>query len=493
MSVGTNNVGISENKNSPFQCRDNMEGKFYKWTTGHPTIAKTALFSLAIIFSPVVIPTVTVASIVLFAKGISNGYKAGETVKKIGGLYRTILDILVPIRHDMAQHVFQEGKRGNAELKYEGDLPVLTLSPSDDPESLGRDYGYLLGIPLQKFLEKWESFLWVVIPSPAKAPQLCKNLKTVIPKTYLKEMEGITEGFNEKMQEIGSPKRLTLDQLLLFHLVPDLLHSQPKGLEGILNSGKQQESNSSVPLPPFGCTTILDYDENGHVVFGRNMDWPSLSVTGTYTFMLRRQYKDKSILEIGTPGLVGTGTAMNSKGLALAMNVCKGETQNAKGLPACIFNRMCIEECDNIDQLNAFIQGNSLMGPYHLSSADSNNAQAFHFYQGEEGSHVKRVLKKGQPVVTTNCRYNQKGFYRHYFSSKERHENIQAFYDQEKLNSQKQVKWEQVKQALSLPIVNNMETVHHVIMQPEKGIMSLRMDNAFAGSDSLLHDSYVSG
>lgn len=473
------------NKNANNCYENNFQGKFYKFTTDHPIIARTAMLGLGILFSPIVVPVLTIASIVLFCRGLSYGYSACETMKKIVGLYDNIINFLAPYKSERSAHVFEPGERENAVLKYEGDMPVLTVKNTDNPVATGRDIGYLLGVPLQKFLAKWDSFLWVVIPSPEKLQELCAQLKKSIPKNYLKEMDGIVRGFNDKMSEIRSTERLNLDKLLVFHLVPDLLHSKPAKLEALL-AGKETPNEDLMPQFEFGCTTILDHDKDEGVVFGRNMDWPSLGVTGTYTFLIRREVKGKSILEIGTPGLVGTSTAMNSNGLALAMNVCEGETQNPTGIPACILNRMAIEECNTIKELDKFMEDHkeSPIGPYHLTSADPENAQAFHFYQGRNNAHVKRKLTLEEPVVTTNCRYSDKGQkYSHYFASKERHANIQKCHEMEK-----QLEREWVKHALSLPIVNNVETVHHVIMRPKSGKMGIKTNNAFAASDDVYQE-----
>lgn len=465
---------------------NNIQGKFYNFTSSHPTITRVSLTALAIFSSPVLLPTLAISSVVLFGRGVYFGYSALETIKKVIGLYSAIIDIIAPYKHDMTNHAFKEGTYGNATLTYEGDVPVLTLKQYKDCEHpgkhLGFDYGYLLGVPLQQFLAKWDSFLWVVFPSPAKLKKLCENLKKTIPPQYLDEMRGVVKGYNTKMKELGSKDRITLDKLLIFHLVPDMLHSKPGVLEEKL-SGKHKKDAAELSLMPgFGCTTILDYNKDGEVVFGRNMDWPSLSVTGTYAYLIRRQHGDKTILEIGTPGLVGTSTALNSKGLAIAMNVCEGETQNLQGIPACIFNRMCIEQCNSVDEVETFVQQHNPLGPFHLTSADRQKAEAFHFYQGDNNTHVKRPLIQGKPVVTTNCRYTQNGNqYSHYFASKERHANIKQCYDRSQGK-------EWVQEALSLPIVNNVETVHHVVMSPGTGKMSVKFNNAFAGNDPIMHE-----
>jgi hypothetical protein len=290
--------------------------------------------------------------------------------------------------------VFTEGTgpRGKAALKYEGSLPVLHLDAAqnaDGHRDLGYDHGYLLAGPIKRVVHAhMGSLLWLAIPEPKKVPLLIQKLISSLPPEYLNEIEGIVEGFNDRMKELKQKDRLTREKLILLQLVPDLHHSIPYELERKL-SGKESLWNPiNGSVSSLGCTALLDFDEEGSVVFGRNMDWPTLNVAGTYSFLVRRSVGDKKIVEIGIPGQIGTCTAMNSTGLALAMNICEGKTQNVKeGLPACILNRLCIDNCSTVDDVEAFIGYHPPLGPYHLSVAEGGKAAAFHLYQGQGNKH----------------------------------------------------------------------------------------------------------
>ena len=403
-------------------------------------------------------------------------------------LFAVVFDLLVPAKCNPKQRLFTEGKgpKGMATVSYEGNLSVLTLKKEEGGDyhyNVGFDQGYLLADPIQKMLHKWlDSFLWVVIPDPKKIPNLIEQLKKQIPQEYLDEIKGIAEGFNQKMKDQQSPRRVQWEQVLLLQLVPDILHSRACDLEKLLKK-ESVKTSSKIPLPAPACTTILDHDENGHVVFGRNMDWPSLGVAGTYTIMKKRECGGKKILEVATPGLVGTITGMSAD-LALAMNVAEGETQNVKGLPASIFNRMCLENCSSIDEVSRYIQNHPTLGPYHLTVATEKEGRVFDLYQGNGNTHYQRTLdKSGKPLVTTNCRYNENGANRHHSYSKQREHNIAQFYQ---THGTEMTGSERVQQALALPVVNNGKTVHHAVIHPAQKKMSLAVNNGYAARDQRL-------
>ncbi|MFQ5729552.1 MAG: C45 family autoproteolytic acyltransferase/hydrolase [Waddliaceae bacterium] len=459
--------------------------KISRYAFDHPKVAKTSIVALSILLSPIVVPALAIASIGAWVIGVRNGYTPSDSVRKVGRLFTVVFDLLVPAKCNPKQRLFTQGQgpKGLATVSYEGDLPVLTLKKEEGGDyhyNVGYDQGYLLADPIQKMLHKWlDSLLWVAIPDPEKVPHLIEQLQKQIPQEYLDEMKGIAEGFNQKMKDKKSSHRVKWEQVLLLQLVPDILHSRAWDLEKRLKK-EAVTIGSKIPLPAPGCTTILDHDENGHVVFGRNMDWPSLGVAGPCTIMKRRECGGKKILEIGTLGLVGTITGISSE-LSLAMNVAEGETQNVKGLPASIFNRMCIENCSSIDEVSHFIQNNPTLGPYHLTVATEKEGRVFDLYQGKGNKHYQRSLdQSGRPLVTTNCRYNEDGANTHHSYSKQREHNIAQFYQ---ANRTHMTGPERVQQALALPVVNNNKTVHHAILYPAQRRMSLAINNSYAARD----------
>lgn len=404
--------------------------------------------------------------------GHNNGHSSFKVLKHVRTIVCSPFSFVIPSKHVMSTHIFKEGLHERCKLAYEGDVPVLTLI--GDADTCGMAQGMLLAEQIQSFLKTWGSVLWLVIPDPKKAVELCDNLKRNIPKEYIDEMNGLVKGYNEVIYHRGLGDRLTLDELLLLHLVPDIEHTYPSTL-------------AKKFIPALGCTVILDKgDEETGPIFGRHMDWPSLDVAGKATLLVRRIHSSGKIThEIGAPGLIGTVTGMTIGGLALAMNVALGDTQNhLEGLPSIFINRILLNHCDTVEDALKLAVELSPLGPYHLSLADKNGqAASVHFYQGENNQHFIRTLNDVDHIVTTNCRYNSSGRYRHYFNSEERHANIEKVYKRHEMQNQSTQRKNMVQSALRSPLVNNIETTLSAIMMPKLGIIEVVFANAFAGDN----------
>ena len=142
--------------------------------------------------------------------------------------------------------------------------------------------------------------------------------------------------------------------IVIPHILPDKLHFDPAKHEAKLRSG-----DNSAEIEPemdaqqtLGCMVVVDKDEKDGVTYGRSMDWLSLGIFGTYSYVLVRKYTDPDYLStIGAnvPGSIGSLSEMNEKGLCLSVNVCSDETrtstQEIRGMPTVFYNRMCAEKC----------------------------------------------------------------------------------------------------------------------------------------------------
>ncbi len=469
MTTPVSSVKLNENQNNEeksIKFKNHFEGRVFRFIHHHPTFAKVTILALGILFFPVVSPTLIIGSIGITIYALRKGYSFKESLCKPAGLASSLYHLIFPAKHNMNTHVFTEGEWKGCTLKYDGNVPVLNITNAQTPDEAGYAQGYLLAEAMKKLLNRWNGLLWLAMPKQDKTEQLCTYLKNTVPQYIQEEIKGAVRGFNEKMTLLGYKERITFEEVLLFHLVPDILHSEPDALAKKI-------------IPPHGCSAILDTDEKNLPMLGRNMDWPSLGLAGKQSLMLKRRIGEKNILEIATPGLFGTVTGMSSS-MAIAMNVCEGETQNKQnGLPACILNRMILDACETIDEVDEFVKKTRPIGPYHLSIADKEKAKSYHFYQGKDAQDHMRTISKHAPIITTNCRYNDEGAYRHYFSSKEREKNIRLHYSNFKDKKNK------VEGALKVPLVNNHETVHHVLMYPCDRKMKVVFDNAYAGDKSM--------
>ena len=114
------------------------------------------------------------------------------------------------------------------------------------------------------------------IPNPKQIPETLKAIRETLPQEYLEEMEGIVEGFNKWSSgqfRLFGQNKITLDDLLFAHLMPDAIHFLPKQTEQKLFAGKSKSAG-------LACTVVIDRDEKNGITFGRNMDWASFGNIG---------------------------------------------------------------------------------------------------------------------------------------------------------------------------------------------------------------------
>ena len=287
---------------------------------------------------------------------------------------------------------------------------------------------------------------------------------------------------------------MTIEDLILFHLMPDSLHFSPKNIEANLRGEQENRESPRIlddVIPVLGCTVVIDQDKDEGMTFGRNMDWPSFGIFGRYSLVINRKYSDHrfSTAEIGMPGFVGTLTGMNQHGFALAMNVCSGTTDSIRGVPAAFFNRTCLETCQSVKEVEEKIEKDAPLGSYHLSTADGQGAKSFHFYQGsDEEQHVVREWQDGKPLITTNCKYTlDDRRIAHMHCSREREQIIQKLFDEAEAQVQKDSleKAKLVEASLRLPDVNNSITTHTVVMYPQSMKMKACFDNLYSAKPRL--------
>lgn len=458
-----------------------------QWIYKHPAAVKTMEFA-GMIFGaagvcvlPLTFPLFRWKAVVLAA--------VGGIIAVLSFIAFKALNIVIPPHHNMQNHVFKQGSFGASQIYYQGDVPILELN-SDDPYQAGLAHGYLLGPSLDQMLKKLNLIKWAAgMPHAAQVPATMQEIRDTLPLEYISELEGLVAGFNKwsKEHQWFGAKKVSLDDLILFHLMPDGLHFSPKHVEPSLK-------NSVGKNPIVGCTVVIDRDQNEGLTLGRNMDWPSFGIMGTNSLIINRKYTTSqklSSVELGFPGFVGTLTGMNQKGVSLAMNVCSGNTDAVRGMPAAFFNRSCLENCKSLADVEDKINQESPLGSYHLSVADSTTAKSFHFYQGwGDGSHVTRDWQANNPLITTNCEYPTHLMeINHMHCSLERKKIIQELFDEAKnkvapnqLNTT-----ELVKASLTLPFVDNSITTHKIVMYPQSKKIQLAVDNAYAGG-AQLHD-----
>lgn len=477
-----------------FDQQDSVTNKIAHWIHKHPTVVKTAeavvgvLGVASIVSLPISLPVLGTGAVLTAIGGGIFGLISLAAYK--------VLDILAPPDHDMLHHTFKPASYGVGRLYYQGDVPILELQ-SDNAREAGMAHGYLMGEYIDRILKRLDVARMIApeeLPRAQNVPKVVEELMRRIPAIYLEEMQGLVEGFNQWVKEKKGlkAKTMTLEDLLLFHLMPDSEHFSAVQVE----KGNKNPTLEPKRLAGVACTVVIDQDAKEGMVFGRTMDWYSFGMFGSYSVMINRKYANKklSTIEVGLPALVGTVTGMNHHGLSLAMNVCTGATDKIKGMPAVFFNRMCLENCQKVEDVVERAKQTQLLGNYHLSVADQVSAQSLHLYQGEDNRHVIRKWQKGAPLITTNCKYQEDGQYSsHLMCSQERHLIVNNLFKEAvaSVPPESLEKGKLVTGSLALPYVNNLLTTHKVVMYPQLKKIKVAFDNAFGG-DSNLHEMNTS-
>ncbi|MBN2479980.1 MAG: linear amide C-N hydrolase [Parachlamydiales bacterium] len=469
--------------------------KITKFVHDHPTALKTIkvaiglfiLLSLALAilgFSAGSIPLAITASAIFAATSLMTF------------LAKKYLPLVLPFKHDMKNHVFKENSIDGAKLFYKNDVPILQIDTLD-PYKAGFAQGNLLAKNIKAISDKWDlAMSFTIAPNAKSIPNVIKEVKKTIPEKFLKEMQGLVDGYNQWVDKkiLFKPKKMTIEDAIFYHLIAEKIHFNMLFAEKQLADKKDQTTSKPNEAFSVACSSIVDFDENKKVVFARNMDWPSFDVAGTHTLVIKRNNQNgfSSSAEVTVPGLIGTLTGMNSFGLSVAMNITSGNTKKVEGMPSVFLNRICLQEAKTVKDAEKIIKKNKPLGPYHLTVADKKSAKTFHMYQNPlskyffikffQNLNKTSSLSKNRPIVVTNSRFdNNMGHYC------ERAQRILKLLKHANKNIEPEnIEKEKIlKEALQLPRVNNYLTTHRVMMYPEDLRMEVAFDNSFAGDQQL--------
>jgi len=445
--------------------------KLEEWIHENPTTTKVATVGLLVLGAVSLASLPVISSACGLAVAITVGV-AASLISITSIIALVALDVIIPPHHDMTNHLFTPGFYGDGKLYYQGDIPILSLL-TDDPYKAGEAHGYLCGEAIETISKRVSLIVHTLMGQPRanEIPQAIAQVKKTLPEDYINELRGLVDGY-AKWQEDNerSSSKMTLEDALLLHLMPDARHFHPSKEEG--------GAYASQLSFDCACTAIIN-KEGDELVVARNMDWPSFGLMGAYSLVIHRQRTSdsgvNSSINVGIPGLIGTLTGVNDKGLFVGMNVCLGETLQVRGMPAVFYNRHCLEHCDDVQAVENRVQEPSTapLGPYHLVVLNENKGSSLHFYQGEGESHVIRHWEEGKgPLITLNFRYNPNPV-------DDSHNSALRQQMIEEEGSDK------IENDLALKVVNNNLTMQKIVFRSEAGTLGVAFDNAFAGKESV--------
>jgi len=222
MTIGSNTVTMQEG--SRYFTRLEKVGI---WIYEHPTIVKVAKIATLVMGLALWVPLPWIAPMLSKMTVVALAI-TGALLTLASGVAFLALDLIAPMRHEMSHHAFKPRQCEGGRLYYAGDVPILSLE-SDNPYIVGKAHGYLCGDAISRLSRRFGWVLYTLANQPRanKLPRTIAAIKQSIPPEYLLEMEGLIEGYAQWKKEQSwwqFPKELTLDDLILFHLMPDFIH-----------------------------------------------------------------------------------------------------------------------------------------------------------------------------------------------------------------------------------------------------------------------------
>jgi hypothetical protein len=279
------------------------------------------------------------------------------TILSLAGALPRSIEVRAENRQDPASFHklfrFTEAKHGKGELRYINGLPVLSLV--GNPEEIGEQMRVL---------------------TRAAGPYL-----VTYPMSFLKSKEPTS----------SRPSWLTLIQLgkrMLENFPPDQRREYESALQGTLvGRNVFLVGNTMFDLEKISqCATMIvepSRSATGQMLFGRDLDIPSLGVLHQFSLVVVYQPEGKhAFVSIAFPGMLGCISGMNDKGLTLAtleaMSTKDGSPSfNPEGTPFALCFRRILEECTSVEEAAKLLRSMKRTTCVNLAICDLKTAAVF--------------------------------------------------------------------------------------------------------------------
>lgn len=396
-----------------------------------------------------------------FAIGISlTVFSAVELDLLLGGiliiviteLFYFFLDCLGLIATDMNDRPFKPAQHNRSTLSYiEGtDMPLLTLDADTDYDT-GFDHGYLVAPYLTKIISRIRKVsLFIGYLQPGALGNKLRAIKENLTESVRDELRGLIDGMHawDKEKSWFHCCPLTEDELLLYQLLPDLLHF-------------------FVPphLLQFGCATVVTPE----MEVGRHLDWPSLGVFGKLSLPIYN--KNKGYINFAIPGLLGVLTGIKKDGTFISMHVSPPRhliEGLPEGLPSTFFCREVIEG-SNIGDLTP-------LAPFNMIRVKQGKARSYHFLQGQEGDEtVTRKLHRRALITLNHTHHSSTRADSDMFYGRKRKSNIRHHLH----------RGSSLATTMRSPFVNNPGTIQSIFYNPQTMHLRYNQSNSFSAASRM--------
>ncbi|HEX4147053.1 MAG TPA: C45 family peptidase [Pirellulales bacterium] len=218
---------------------------------------------------------------------------------------------------------FEPGRHGNGSLEMVGNVPLVIVRGT--PEQMGEQLGALTAGPLADIAARQEAIV-AGFGLPAQSPLLLgfgAALATRVPASHLAELKAVAKSSG-----------VSYDFLLLGNVVYDV--AKIGGCSALMVDGK--------------------HSATGEIVFGRNMDFPTLGFLDRVGMVVVYRGEGKHAwASITFPGFLGCISGMNDAGLAVAqLEVTEASDGSPRfdpaGTPLAFCFRRVMEECATVDE-----------------------------------------------------------------------------------------------------------------------------------------------
>ncbi len=246
---------------------------------------------------------------------------------------------------------YQEGRHGNADLRYVHGIPILTVQGR--PDEIGAAVGLLALRPGRRMADFPDDLLRKFWLSPLRWPilHLGRRLARRFPTDYRREMDAMFASAN-----------LDHDRAVLANTFYD------------------------VKKVAF-CSALMvtaERSTEGGPLLGRNLDYPPLGYAHEFSLVTvyRPSAARHAFASIGFPGMVGCLSGMNDTGLTVAvMEAYQVRFGNKRldlaGMPFALCFRRLLEECSSIAEACALLNTMKRTGLNSLVVADRDGVAVF--------------------------------------------------------------------------------------------------------------------
>jgi hypothetical protein len=218
-----------------------------------------------------------------------------------------------------------------------------------------------------------------------------------VPAEYIHEMQGVVDGVNAATPDQA---KLQFNDVVLLNMANDVMFTFLYKINalGLFNSCN-------------GFVVTGKATSDGRTLMGRHFMYPSVVFYETALLIEYKPDTGNPFISVGAPGFVGVTAAMNSKGIAIGMDVLKsGDTNYFKaGMGTLLTARRAIQYTNTLDEAIDMIQRTTRGVPWFYIIGDGSGKGAViesttnHFaVRYLDSSYPGQIEYKDDVVAVTN-------------------------------------------------------------------------------------------